>query len=62
MRILLTTPSLNKVRSRFLRMPQLTLGIISALTPAEIELDVVEEEIEEVNFDKYYDLWWESPV
>ena len=37
-------------------MPQLTLGVISALTPAEIEVDVVEEEIEEVNFDKYYDL------
>jgi len=39
-----------------LRMPQLTLGVISALTPAEIEVDVVEEEIEEVNFDKHYDL------
>jgi radical SAM superfamily enzyme YgiQ (UPF0313 family) len=39
-----------------LRMPQLTLGVISALTPPEIELDVVEEEIEEINFDKYYDL------
>ena len=37
-------------------MPQLTLGVISALTPAEIEVDVVEEEIEEINFDKYYDL------
>jgi radical SAM superfamily enzyme YgiQ (UPF0313 family) len=37
-------------------MPQLTLGIISALTPPNIELDVVEEEIEEINFDKYYDL------
>jgi len=39
-----------------LRMPQLTLGVISALTPAEIEVDMVEEEIEEINFDKYYDL------
>jgi len=37
-------------------MPQLTLGIISALTPLEIEVDVVEEEIQQVNFDKYYDL------
>jgi hypothetical protein len=37
-------------------MPQLTLGVISALTPPEIEVDVVEEEIEEINYDKYYDL------
>jgi radical SAM superfamily enzyme YgiQ (UPF0313 family) len=56
MKILLIAPSLDEVRSRFLRIPQLTLGVISALTPAEIEVDVVEEEIEEVNFDKYYDL------
>ena len=50
------TPSLDKERSRFLRTPQLTLGVISALTPAEIEVDTVDEEIEEVNFDKHYDL------
>ncbi|UCB51601.1 MAG: radical SAM protein [Candidatus Zixiibacteriota bacterium] len=56
MRILLLAPSLNKGRSRFLRMPQLTLGVISALTPPEIEVDVVEEEIEEIDFDKHYDL------
>jgi radical SAM superfamily enzyme YgiQ (UPF0313 family) len=37
-------------------MPQLTLGVISALTPPEIEVDVVEEESQEVNFDKNYDL------
>jgi len=56
LKILLITPSTDKGLSRFLRMPQLTLGVISALTPAEIEVDVVEEEIEEVTFDKYYDL------
>lgn len=56
MKILLITPSTDKRLGRFLRMPQLTLGVISALTPAEIEVDVVEEEIEEVTFDKYYDL------
>jgi radical SAM superfamily enzyme YgiQ (UPF0313 family) len=56
MKILLVVPALSKGRSRFLRMPQLTLGVISALTPPEIEVDVVEEEIEEVNFDKHYDL------
>lgn len=39
-----------------MRMPQLTLGVISALTPPEIEVDVVEEEIEEVKSDKSYDL------
>lgn len=56
MRILLIAPSLSKGRSRFLRMPQLTLGVISALTPPEIEVDMVEEEMEAINFDKHYDL------
>jgi radical SAM superfamily enzyme YgiQ (UPF0313 family) len=37
-------------------MPQLTLGIISALTPPDIEVDVVEEEIQEIDFNKHYDL------
>jgi radical SAM superfamily enzyme YgiQ (UPF0313 family) len=37
-------------------MPQLTLGVISALTPPDVELDVVEEEIDQINFDKSYDL------
>ncbi len=55
-KILLIAPSLGEGRSRFLRMPQLTLGIISALTPPEIEVDVVEEETEEVKFDRHYDL------
>jgi radical SAM superfamily enzyme YgiQ (UPF0313 family) len=56
MKILLLAPSLSKERSRFLRMPQLTLGVISALTPPEIEVDVVEEEIDQINYDKHYDL------
>jgi len=56
MRILLLAPSLSKGRSRFFRMPQLTLGVISALTPPEIDVDVVEEENEEIDFDKRYDL------
>jgi radical SAM superfamily enzyme YgiQ (UPF0313 family) len=56
MKILLIAPSLSKGRSQFLRMPQLTLGVISALTPPEIEVDVIDEEIEEINFDKHYDL------
>lgn len=56
MKILLITPSMDKRLGRFLRMPQLTLGVISALTPPEIEVDVVEEEIEKIDFDKHYDL------
>ena len=55
MKILLLVASQSKGRNRFLRMPQLTLGIISALTPAEIETDVLEG-IEGIDFDKYYDL------
>lgn len=39
-----------------MRMPQLTLGVISALTPPEIEVDVVEEEIDRIDLDKHYDL------
>ncbi len=56
MRILLVAPSLSAGRSRFLRMPQLTLGVIASLTPDDIELDVVEEEVEEIDFTKHYDL------
>ncbi len=52
----MVAPSLNKGRSRFLRMPQLALGVIASLTPADVELDVVEEEIEQIDFDKHYDL------
>jgi radical SAM superfamily enzyme YgiQ (UPF0313 family) len=37
-------------------MPQLSLGVIAALTPDDVELDVVEEEIGEIDFDKRYDL------
>jgi radical SAM superfamily enzyme YgiQ (UPF0313 family) len=56
MKILLVAPSLNKGRSRFLRLPQLALGIIASLTPTDVEVDMVEEEVEEINFDKHYDL------
>jgi radical SAM superfamily enzyme YgiQ (UPF0313 family) len=37
-------------------MPQLSLGVIAALTPDDVELDLVEEEIEEIDFGKHYDL------
>jgi radical SAM superfamily enzyme YgiQ (UPF0313 family) len=37
-------------------MPQLSLGVIAALTPDDVELDQVEEEIEEIDFGKRYDL------
>jgi radical SAM superfamily enzyme YgiQ (UPF0313 family) len=56
MRILLISPSNNEKRSHFFRIPQLTLSVIAALTPPEIEVDIVEEETEAINFEKYYDL------
>jgi radical SAM superfamily enzyme YgiQ (UPF0313 family) len=56
MRILLLAPSASKWGSRILRIPQLTLGVISALTPPGIEVDLVEEEIDQIDFDKHYDL------
>jgi radical SAM superfamily enzyme YgiQ (UPF0313 family) len=56
MRVLLLSPSNNKKGSHFFRIPQLTLSVIAALTPPEIEVDMVEEETETINFEKYYDL------
>jgi radical SAM superfamily enzyme YgiQ (UPF0313 family) len=37
-------------------MPQLALGVIASLTPPDVEVDMVEEEVEEIDFDKHYDL------
>ncbi len=56
MRVLLLSPSSTQKRSHFFRIPQLTLSVIAMLTPLEIEVDIVEEEVEKINFDKYYDL------
>ena len=56
MRVLLLSPSSDEKRSHFFRIPQLTLSVIAMLTPPEIEVDIVEEEVEKINFEKYYDL------
>jgi len=56
MRVLLLSPSSNEKKSHFFRIPQLTLSVIATLTPPEIEVDIVEEETERINFEKYYDL------
>jgi radical SAM superfamily enzyme YgiQ (UPF0313 family) len=56
MRVLLLSPSNDGKRSHFFRIPQLTLSVIAMLTPPEIEVEIVEEETERINFGKYYDL------
>jgi radical SAM superfamily enzyme YgiQ (UPF0313 family) len=56
MRVLLLSPASDEKRSHFFRIPQLTLSVIAMLTPPEIEVDIVEEEVEKINFEKYYDL------
>ena len=56
MRVLLLSPASDEKRSHFFRIPQLTLSVIAMFTPPEIEVDIVEEEVEKINFEKYYDL------
>ena len=56
MKLLLLAPSRNQGRSRFLRIPLLTLDVIATLTPPDIEVDMVEEETAKIDFGKDYDL------
>jgi len=58
MKILLISPcrDLAAKRSKFLMIPQLALHLLAGLTPPEHEVKIVEEEIEDVNFDEECDL------
>jgi radical SAM superfamily enzyme YgiQ (UPF0313 family) len=38
------------------RMPQLALPLIAALTPAEVEVEIIDEDLEEVDFEEPVDL------
>ena len=58
MKILLVAPvSEHEIRRyRSLRIPQLSLNIIASLTPEDIEVTLVEELVEDIDFTKKYDL------
>lgn len=56
MKLLLLAPSQSQGRSRFLRIPVLTLDVIATLTPPDIEVDIVEEETAQIDFGKDHDL------
>lgn len=58
MKLLLVSPCQYEHR-RFataLRIPQISLNIIAALTPSNYEVKIVEEELEKVNFDEDCDI------
>ena len=54
MKLLLISPCQYEHRrlSTSLRIPQISLNIIAALTPPHYEIKIVEEELEEVNYDE----------
>ena len=58
MKILLVAPVAgHKIRGyRSLRVPQLSLNILASLTPEDIEVTLVEELVEDIDFTKKYDL------
>ncbi len=46
----------RKMKGKAFRLPQLSLGIIAALTPKEFEIHYIDENLEEINFDDGADL------
>ena len=58
MKLLLVSPCQYEHRrlSFSLRIPQISLNIIAALTPSYYEIKIVEEELEDVNFDEDCDI------
>ena len=59
MNILLISPKSNfpDVTPAWLRIPQLTLPILAALTPPEHEVLMIEEEFERLPLDGHWDVW-----
>jgi len=58
MKILLISPTINaeKRTNKGLMMPQLSLYILEGLTPADIEVEIIEEEITPIDLDQGCDL------
>ena len=53
MRILLISPTIDadKRTNKGLMMPQLSLHILAGLTPAEHQVTLIEEEVQDVDFE-----------
>jgi radical SAM superfamily enzyme YgiQ (UPF0313 family) len=58
MRLLLVSPSrkVGRKRSRAITIPQLGLHILASLTPEDVEITVVDEEIREIDLSPNFDL------
>jgi radical SAM superfamily enzyme YgiQ (UPF0313 family) len=58
MRLLLVTPSPKfcKKKIRAIKIPQLALHILASLTPDDVDITVVDEEIREIDFSLEFDL------
>lgn len=57
MKLLLVTPRSSEKKPPIgLKIPQLALHILAALTPPDIALTVVDEQIKDIDFNKEYDL------
>ena len=58
MRLLLITPSreFGKKRIKGIKIPQLSLHILASLTPDDVDITVVDEEIGEIDFSSEFDL------
>ncbi|MFW6139263.1 MAG: B12-binding domain-containing radical SAM protein [Spirochaetota bacterium] len=57
MKILLISPCKDAIRRpKFLMIPQLALHLLASLTPAGYQVKIVEEEIEEIDFEQEADL------
>jgi radical SAM superfamily enzyme YgiQ (UPF0313 family) len=58
MRLLLVTPSreFGKKKIKAIKMPQLSLHILASLTPDDVDITVIDEEIREIDFSLDFDL------
>ena len=58
MKLLLVSPSngLDRNRLKAIKIPQLSLHIIASLTPTDVEITVVDEEIRGIDFSLDFDL------
>jgi radical SAM superfamily enzyme YgiQ (UPF0313 family) len=57
MRLLLVTPRSSEKKPPIgLKIPQLALHILASLTPPDIELTVIDEQIDDIDFTQNYDL------
>lgn len=57
LKVLLVSPRSSDKRSPVgMKIPQLALHILAALTPEDVELSVVDEQVSDIDFSKNYDL------